>query len=250
MATSQVSLVAHMASRVEDWCSVWKLSAEQHRSLLLLLSKVLLADHQANQSLQVIIRFLQTYNGQPLDNVALGVLNTALVDAISSPLESFPDRAKLYEAISSTNVSGDSAKLLSLLKILCDGSLEEFSSFSKSNADIFASHKLNSNDLEHNMRILTLCSLAAQVSPKREISFADISTALKVDISEVELWVVEAIAAGLLDASIDQLQSMVTVTRYSYRAFGLEDWKALQKGLKDLSQQVHVAVASVQTKAM
>lgn len=60
------------------------------------------------------------------------------------------------------------------------------------------------------MKLLTLCSLAAQATDK-VLTFGAIQSALQVDAAEVELWVIEAIGERLLEASIDQLNSTVTV---------------------------------------
>lgn len=250
LAASLTSLAAHLAERVDGWIVSWELSAAQQRELFKHLAKVLSAENQHAQSLQVTIKYLQTHKDQALSAEALAVLQTALISAVQSPLEAFNDRVALYEAVLALNVSGDSAKLLALLKILCDGSLADFHAFRAANAALLASNKLNGDDLEHKLRILTICSLAAQSSPKRELSFAAISAALMVDISDVEIWVVEAIAAGLLEASINQLQSTVTVSSYSYRSFGTNDWRALQKGLRELSQQLASACSTIQAKAV
>lgn len=245
MATSLNTAVAHNFYRIKDWSSQWGLSAVQQRAMLALVASMLAQIGQHAESLQMTIQYLHTFQGQALDAEAQSALVKALLEALRSPLDAFDDRVALCEATSTLNVTGEAAKLAALLKILCNGSLEEFDAFRASNGALFSSHSLSAEDLEHKLRVLTLCSLAAQNCPKRELSFAALSAALKVDIAEVELWVVEAVASGLLVASIDQLQSTVTVNRFAYRSFGANDWKAVQKGLRELSQQISTATAHI-----
>eukprot|EP00981_Chlorochromonas_danica_P016202 scaffold16029_cov179-Ochromonas_danica.AAC.2 len=244
IATGLTNLVAQLSSRVEEWIAAWGLSATQQRPLLKVLGELLQADKQGEQSLQVIIRYLQTFKGQALDREAQQTVVTALVQAVQSPLEVFSDRLALHDVVSTLSVSEEASKLLSLLKVLCDGGLDDFQSQRGALTAVLNSHKLSADDIEHKLRILSLCSLASQVSPKRDLTFASISAALKVDVADVEIWVVEAVAAGLLDASIDQLQSVVTVNRFSYRSFGNNDWKALQKGLKELAAQLNTVAVN------
>ncbi len=56
-----------------------------------------------------------------------------------------------------------------------------------------------------------LTRLAAQ-STEKTLTFAAIRAALKVEEADVELWTIEAISEGLLEASIDQLTSTVNIT--------------------------------------
>lgn len=108
-------------------------------------------------------------------------------------------------------MSAQLSALTNLLKILCDGSLDDFLVFKAANAQVFADSKLNATDLETKIKLLTLCSLAAQAA-NRTISYQTISSALKIAAEEVELWVIEAISQNLINGSIDQLNSTVTIT--------------------------------------
>ena len=68
--------------------------------------------------------------------------------------------------------------------------------------------------------------------------YETIAQALKIDVQDVEMWVVEAISLGLLEASMDQFEAIVTVNRYAHRSFGTEQWKSLQVRLKALRATV------------
>lgn len=98
-----------------------------------------------------------------------------------------------------------------MLKIICDGSLDDFITFKTNNRAVLVDNKLDETTLEQNIRLLTLASLAANAS-NRVVTFQSISTALKVTMDEVELWVIEAIAHNLINGSIDQVNSSVTIT--------------------------------------
>jgi hypothetical protein len=109
--------------------------------------------------------------------------------------------------------------LVELLKIICDGALPEFMSFASAQKAVFTQHKLDAAALERSVRLLALCSLAAQSSEKA-LSFAAVQAALQVPAEEVELWVIEAIGERLLEASIDQIAGTVTV-KYVRACFGV-----------------------------
>jgi translation initiation factor 3 subunit M len=99
-----------------------------------------------------------------------------------------------------------------LLTIICDGSLADFRLFQTNNEtkNVFSQYSLDADAVERSVKLLTLCSLAAQASD-RSVSFLTIQEALQIDEAEVELWVIDAIGQRLLEASIDQLGCTVTI---------------------------------------
>jgi hypothetical protein len=69
-------------------------------------------------------------------------------------------------------------------------------------------HGISIPDTEHAMRLLCLCTLAAQ---EPILTYARVAEALRVDRSEVEGWTIEAIGHGLLDATMDQLPETISI---------------------------------------
>jgi len=64
------------------------------------------------------------------------------------------------------------------------------------------------------------------------LSLSLIMRPLQVPAAEVEAWVVQAIAEGLIDARMDQTTATVTVTRAMQREFGQPQWVQLQGKLR------------------
>ena len=63
-------------------------------------------------------------------------------------------------------------------------------------------------ELHRMMRMITLCSLGAA---EPELPYSKIATALNISESEVEGFVVEAIGQGLMDATMNQFNNVVSV---------------------------------------
>ena len=135
--------------------------------------------------------------------------------------------------------------LVSLLKVLCDGSLEDFKKFQASNAAIFTKYSLSSSDIEHDVKLLTLCSLAAN-SLNKVLPYATVSSDLQIPEQDVEMWIIDAISSGLIDGAMDQLNSTITITQYSHRSFGATHWRMIQAKLRELRKNLSVVVDSMQ----
>lgn len=129
---------------------------------------------------------------------------------------------------------------------MCAGTLSEYRTFESSNAALMAEHGISAEDMMHEMRLLTLCSMGVQ---SQVLSYAAIAAALACSEAEVEQWVVQGIAAGLLEASMDQFGAVVTVTRCAHRSFGPENWAGTKSKLVELQRRVQGILSSISTHA-
>lgn len=122
-----------------------------------------------------------------------------------------------------------------LLKIFQEGKLEDFHAFLASHPQDLQTWNLSEEECTRHMRLLSLCSLATE---HEEVPYAAIATTLRVDPSEVEVWVIAAVSSGLLSAKMDQLQGVVMVERCAVRRFGMEQWRAIQSRLDSWKRNV------------
>jgi len=126
----------------------------------------------------------------------------------------------------------DTKKLHGLLTIFQEGKLEDYNAFVKGNggeAAVLNPYGLSADDCFRYMRILSLCSLAAE---HEEIPYSIVAKTLELPSEDdVESWVIAAVSSGLLVAKMDQLQQKVMVERAVVRKFDIEQWKALQSRL-------------------
>lgn len=109
-----------------------------------------------------------------------------------------------------------------LLDLFLNGHLDTYEEFVKT-------HKGLITDQEAGLRKIRLLSLASLGSENlaRELSYAEISKALSISENDVEMWVIDVIRAGLVEAKLDQLNKTVIVHRSIYRVFGKEQWQQL-----------------------
>lgn len=168
---------------------------------------------------------------------ALPVAIDTVVRAIKSPIANFSDRSAILDCISAKQATGALGTLIQLLNIICTGSLDTYTAWAPANAALLKEHGVSVEEVGNSMRMLQLCTLAVAADQK-EIPYSTIAKALQVAEADVESWVVDSIAQGLLEASMDQFKQCITVTRCVQRSFGPEQWKALQQKLSGLRKNV------------
>jgi translation initiation factor 3 subunit M len=251
--TKQAADVAAFHNRVVKWCNDWSKSGaitlEQTRSLYLLVRNVLVAtpNHATSEEARnYFLHYLQTFDS----NTALPASATgaATVDAIveycKTPVDRFDERSSLLRSLSAAQVAGNDvlSKLRALLVAVCDGTYTDYQAYASNSANkaVMTQYSIDSEQLETNMRVLAVCSLAAT---NEKLTYEELASGLGCDIDEVEIWIVESIAANVLEAAIDQISKVVTITRCSYRNFSTKEWKTVQNRLKALRE----SIASVYT---
>lgn len=119
--------------------------------------------------------------------------------------------------------------LHALLTALLGGDAEALAAVQRASPDLLPSLGLAPEDALTKTRLMALAALALS---RPVLRFEEVRDALGVPLAEVEPLVVRAVGRGLLDARIDQLARTVTVTRCEPRAFGGQDWRALQATLR------------------
>jgi translation initiation factor 3 subunit M len=111
-----------------------------------------------------------------------------------------------------------------LLEVFSEKELEDYKDFCDEHDDFVESEGLDNSKLHRKMRLLTMASLAAS-TPSREIDYKRISKALQVPDSDVEMWVIDVIRAGLVEGKLSQQKQMFLVHRTTYRVFGEKQWR-------------------------
>lgn len=247
IATKQTNAISHYHSRVQDWVESWDLATKYKRSLFLNIADMLTQDGQLSHALNYRIRYLETFAGESFGNDALPIAIDTVVGAIKSPIAVFSYRNAILECISSSQSTGTFGSLVELLRIICTGTLESYDKYALTNSTLLKQHGIDPSEVSNSMRLLTLCSLAAENS---SLKYALIAQTLKVDIEEVEVWIIESISQGLLEANMDQTKGILTVSRCVHRSFGLDQWRGLQSQLQALRKNFGSILETVKKHGM
>ncbi|XP_063900808.1 eukaryotic translation initiation factor 3 subunit M-like [Zophobas morio] len=111
-----------------------------------------------------------------------------------------------------------------LLDIFVNGNLEDYYKFYGENSDLISKLDLDHNSNVRKMRLLTLISLA---HGKNEVEYSLIETSLQLRREDIEVWIINAIGAELLEGKLDQMNSKLLVRRAIYRNFSTSHWQQI-----------------------
>ncbi|KAI8822033.1 uncharacterized protein EV422DRAFT_525436 [Fimicolochytrium jonesii] len=218
-------ITPHLAS-LDSWLAEWGTGADEKRALYLLISKKLEESGSADKECyQFLLKYLSTFDGASAEAKPYAL--QAIKSAIKIPgVLAFDDLSNLdtVKALAGSNH-------LEFLKIFSEGDLKQYQEFVKKNPKIVSELDLNEEDNLTKMRLLTLASLSA-THVHSSVSYTTISTALSIPEDDVEIWVINTIRAGLVDAKMNQLDRSVVISRSVHRSFGEQEWKSLGQKLE------------------
>eukprot|EP01091_Cochliopodium_minus_P002409 TRINITY_DN12270_c0_g1_i1.p1 TRINITY_DN12270_c0_g1~~TRINITY_DN12270_c0_g1_i1.p1 ORF type:complete len:494 (+),score=134.66 TRINITY_DN12270_c0_g1_i1:1-1482(+) len=168
---------------------------------------------------------------------SLDYIETIVLDGIKLP-QVFELETILDFKCTSTLAKKENTKLThQLLKIFVNDTLDQFLIFQKNNQSFISQKNLDEQVLLKKIKLLSLSSLA---TGKKEITFAEISEALKVEEIDVDKWVINAISSEVIDGKLDQFTRTVHIKWALNRVFLQNDWVKLNDSFNNWSHQITI----------
>lgn len=218
---------------VDSWIQQWGIEVETQRNLYDYLTKVLLNAGEEKLALEFSLKKLSTFGeGDNTNELAKEIILRAID---MENYFAFEDLLQ-YKAVQKLKGSEE----YELLDVFLNGTLTAYQSFAQAHGTLITQSDKNI----HKMRLLSLASLGSE-HLSRELTYNDIATNLQIPEEEVEMWVIDVIRAGLVEAKLDQLNKTVIVHRSIYRVFGQEQWKKLSTSLSAWKENLNEILAVV-----
>ncbi|WZZ38385.1 hypothetical protein YC2023_034644 [Brassica napus] len=217
--------------KVDSFLKEWNIEIKDQRELFLAIANVLRENKSlAKESLQFVTRYLATFSNEDAH-----VLSEAKDEAVRAAID-FIKAPSIFQcdlldmpAVAQLEKDPNSALVYQLLKIFITQRLDAYMEFQNANSGFLQTYGLVEEDCVAKMRLLSLVDLASDESGK--IPYASIKNILQVNDEEVELWVVKAISAKLVDCKMDQMNQFVIISRYVECEFGQTQWQSLRTKL-------------------
>lgn len=237
------SVVSQLSEKVEGWIKVWNLSVEDQRVILRLFVEILSNNSEELQSRKFLVRFLHTYGAEDFPQDVLAIAVAAALAGVQSPPSAITDRNIVLDGLSKQkNKSPELTVLVGLLRVFVSGTLADYKSYMGTNGAALQRLGVDSDRSIHTMRLMTLCAV---LMGRQKASYTDIASALEVETGDVEEWVVEAISEGLIEASMDQANCIVSISRCFHGSFGKEQWGQIHSKLMDWRRSVNTVLGAM-----
>jgi len=218
LVIKEVSSEHRLNSRIKQWGA----NTDQIRTVYKLIRDTFRDNGRSIEAYHWSVKFLSTFDGP--DATQLHEAAGAVLEAIKQPdLLQFDVLLDLI-LVKQLETSKDHTKLYQLLKIFVSEHFESYKSFVGQNADYLKSVGLKEEECTFKMRLLSLATLGAA---SQEVSYSLIAKTLQIDENDVESWVITAMSEDVLEAKMDQLRRVVTISRCLQRVFTQAQWKQL-----------------------
>ncbi|CEG71263.1 Putative Eukaryotic translation initiation factor 3 subunit M [Rhizopus microsporus] len=213
---------------IDAWSTKWGLDQSTQRELYSYLFEVLTKAGEDKLAFNFLLKKLTTFAENDKESTVLA--KDIVLRAVS--MENYYAFEDLLQYKAIQNLKG--TEEYELLDVFLNGTLASYQSFASSHSNLIQ----HSENNIHKMRLLSLASLGSE-NLSRELKYADIANSLQIPEEEVEMWVIDVIRAGLVEAKLDQLNKTVIVHRSIYRVFGPEQWKKLSTTLSTWKENLN-----------
>ncbi|TFY82705.1 hypothetical protein EWM64_g1301 [Hericium alpestre] len=226
LASSRDELDVLQLSRedVQKWLEEWAVSPSDKTAFLKTLVDVFAKAGDAGTSYHYKVSWVRSIDAFSPE------AHSAAIDLIAASLSSSTifdfDSLFKIDAI----VAQKDHELFQLLQIFVNNGVEELKAWQASHPGAAENYALDYTQLERKMRLLSLASLGFQ-NIGSDLPYSKIASALQVDPSEVEKWVIDVIRVQLLSGKLSQTTQTLHVVRASSRTFEREQWELLEKRL-------------------
>ncbi|PWY67690.1 hypothetical protein BO83DRAFT_365537 [Aspergillus eucalypticola CBS 122712] len=223
------ALKSQLVAQLPSWLAAWELDADEAQRLHLAIADAAQASGDPELAQTHVVQALQTI---PAANASAPEARDLAVRALTSALThpAVFDFTPLTASDAVQALRSSDSTLFELLEIFTADTLDAYEAFISATplASISGGVLAEAGEaLQNKMRLLTLASLAAS-TPSRSLPYATIATALRVEPTDVEKWVIDTIRAGLVEGKLSQLRSEFLVHRATYRVFGEKQWAEVQ----------------------
>lgn len=222
-STNNVHLLESQFSKLPTWLNEWGVAEAEKIRLYSLVSSTL-------KSVDAVASFKYLQNAlESSENPDVGLVELYIATALNT--ENIYDFSEIV-ALPSVQTLLKGSPLLDLLTVVSNG---DYSAYAQKYASSLPSQNLNSELIERKVKVLALAKNADEItsnSSSRSVTYADIAKSISVSVDEVEIWVIDAIRAGIIEGRLNQIEQRLDIHRISpVGEFGQDQWKQIQTKL-------------------
>ncbi|KAF5725418.1 eukaryotic translation initiation factor 3 subunit M [Tripterygium wilfordii] len=233
--------------KMDSFLKEWNLEIQDQRELFLSIANVLKENKSsAKDSFKFLTKYLSTFTGEDTHTMSEAKEEAvrAIIEFVKAP-DMFQCDLLEMPAVGQLEKDAKYALVYQLLKIFLTQRLDAYLEFHTANSTLLKSYGLVHEDCIVKMRLMSLVDLASDESD--QIPYALIRDTLRINDDEVELWVVKAITAKLIDCKMDQMNEVLIVSRCTQRVFGHHQWLSLKTNLATWTGNITNVIATIQT---
>ena len=207
---------------LDTWLEAWETDEEDRVKLYLEIAQVAEESSERDQAYTYLLKALRTIptpeaSSPEAQKLSIRALKSALANPAHYDFQDLTALDSIQALRKSEPVWAD------LLEIFSASELDEYKDFLEEHDGFLEAAGLDDEILFRKIKRLTLASLAA-ATPSRSLPYTAIAHALQIPESEVEMWVIDVIRAGLVEGKLSQLNQTFLIHRSTYRVFGEKQW--------------------------
>jgi len=224
--SGNVSIVAGTFSKIDSWVSEWQIPVEQQRTLYETLHNITSQSKHSKLSSNFLTKLLECCDGEDAESIKASNTHAKKLIAVSLADQELFDMEAIISLKAVQRLKSE--KCFELFSVFQQADLKAYQQWVGANASVVTELGLDTEDLLRKVRLLRLALVCAE---NAVVNYSTVADALAVEEDDVEMWIIDVIGAGLVEAKVDQMNSKILVSRSNATKFGQEDWEDLKSRL-------------------
>ncbi|KAL2325673.1 hypothetical protein Fmac_024731 [Flemingia macrophylla] len=232
--------------KIDNFLKDWKIGIPEQRELFLAICNILKENKSMSKdAFKFLTSYLSTFLGEDTEvlSEAKEEAARAIVEFVRAP-DVFQCDLLDLPAVGQLEKDAKYGLLYQLLKIFLTQRLDAYLDYHAANSTFLKSYGLVHEECIAKMRLMSLVDLSSDESG--QIPYELIKDTLRINDDEVELWVVRAITAKLIDCKMDQMNQVVVVSHPTDRVFGQHQWQELKTKLGTWRGNIANVISTIQ----
>lgn len=230
--TGSIDAVSISFSRLDGWVAEWQITNEQCRVLYETLHRITLQQNLTKESAAFLTKLLEYYSGDAESLKASKAFAKKLIGLSLADPELF-NMESIIRLKAVQNLQSE--KCFELFSVFQSGNLGSYQTWAAANSPVFGELGLDEGEMLRKIRLLSLAYLCAE---NTSVDFSAVATALGVENADVEMWIIDVIRVGLVEAKVDQVNQRVHVNRSKCTKFDQSQWEELRNRLTGWSKNL------------
>lgn len=250
--------IANLLQTVKLTISKVNSDVKVSRELLLSLTNALKEGSYKKLSYESLLNYLYTFDTKDeVSEQVLSLAKRAILEAVS--IREVLNFESLLQSLPVQCLAGQ--PIYEFAELFLTQDVSKYLTFISAHKELIQDPSFDQDVSLHKIRLLTVASLGAE-NLGASISYDTIAEALKLDNSsgeiesQVELFVIDVIRTGLVEAKLNQLDGNVVITRSTHRSFDKAQWAKLlsefsswKESLELVAKTVENSIASINSSS-
>lgn len=226
----QIKIIIENLKKIEEISREWAMSGEERRQLFRSCALALDRNNEPVAAFQAMLAYLRLFQKSPETELAQSTAEAKRCVILAVKVPTVIDFKDILKLDAVKHLQGRDKEVFDFMSLFTQTDSKQFEGGVKRFQRLMDEEKLAREDVIRKKQYVQICALSLESSNHH---FEDLASTLNIAKDDVEEWAIEAIAAGIIDAKIDQINEEIVIKSHIMN----QEWAQIKDRLSEWSDR-------------